>query len=211
MEDKKERRNIKEENNKSQFSVSDKRFWAKKREGEEEAKEPVEKHPTFVEQLKTELENKDKKLREYIDSFKKMQKENDNFRNRLEKDSIKSVEREKSKFIAKFLEIMDNLDRAVDSAKKTGDINSLIEGIKMIHNQFSNFLKTEGVEPIETIGKEFDPNVGEAVEVLSVSNKKDDNVVLEEIQKGYKMNDLLIRPAKVRVGKLIQKTSKEDQ
>jgi len=210
MEDKKERRNIKEENNKSQFSVSDRRFWTKKREGEEEAKEPVEKHPSFVKQLKTELENKDKKLREYIDSFKKMQKENDNFRNRLEKDSLKSVERGKSKFIAKFLEIMDNLDRAIDSAKKTGDINSLLEGIKMIHNQFSNFLKTEGVEPIETIGKEFDPNVGEAVEVLSVSNKKDDNIVLEEIQKGYKVNDLLIRPAKVRVGKLIQKTSKED-
>lgn len=171
----------------------------------------MEKHPSFVKQLKTEIENKDKMLREYIDSFKKMQKENDNFRNRLEKDSLKSVEREKSKLIAKFLEIMDNLDRAIDSAKKTGDINSLIEGINMIHNQFSNFLKTEGVELIETIGKEFDPNVGEAVEVLSVSNKKDDNVVLDEIQKGYKMNDLLIRPAKVRVGKLIQKTSKEDQ
>lgn len=171
----------------------------------------MKKHPTFVEQLKTELENKDQMLREYIDSFKKMQKENDNFRNRLEKDSMKSVEREKSKFIAEFLEIMDNLDRAIDSAKKTDDISSLIDGIKMIHNQFANFLKTKGVEPIETVGKEFDPNVGEAVEVLSISNKKDDNKVLEEIQKGYKLNDLLIRPAKVRVGKLFQKTSKEDK
>lgn len=211
MEEKKDRKNIEEENNKSQFSVSDKRFWVKKNEGGEETKEPVKKHPTFVEQLKTELENKDQMLREYIDSFKKMQKENDNFRNRLEKDSMKSVEREKSKFIAEFLEIMDNLDRAIDSAKKTDDISSLIDGIKMIHNQFANFLKTKGVEPIETVGKEFDPNVGEAVEVLSISNKKDDNKVLEEIQKGYKLNDLLIRPAKVRVGKLFQKTSKEDK
>jgi molecular chaperone GrpE len=193
----------------SEIPVTDKRFWVKEKE-EMETEEPGEKYPTFVEELRDKLRKKDDLLKDYIASFKRFEKENEKFRNRLEKDLARKVDREKSKFISKFLDIMDNLDRAIGSSEKNQNNQSLIEGIIMIQTQFYNFLKNEGVEPIETLGKEFDPNVGEAIEVISVSKKEDDNKVLDEIQKGYKMSDQLIRPAKVKVGKLIQKTSQND-
>jgi len=200
---------IDDENGESEFSIRDKRFSAKREE--EEAEEPEEKQPAVsVEQLKTDLESKDKMLKEYAASLKKMQEENHSFRNRLERDLEKRVGREKSGFILKLLEIIDNMERAVESAEKTDDTNSLLDGIKMIHMQFKNFLESEEVEVFETIGKEFDPNIQEAVEVVPVSAKKDDNIVMDEIQKGYTINDQLVRPAKVRVGKFSKKTPKND-
>lgn len=200
---------IDDENGESEFSVRDKRFSARKEE--EELEKPEEQEPEVsVEDLKTELESKDKMLKEYTASLKKMQEENRSFRNRLERDLEKRVEREKSGFILKLLEIIDNMERAVESAEQTDDTDSLIDGIRMIHMQFKNFLESEEVEIVETIGKEFDPNIQEAVEVVPVSVKKDDNIVMDEIQKGYTMNDQLVRPAKVRVGKFSKKTPKND-
>ena len=204
-----EEKNHDEENQEPEITVSDKRFWKRKEEGEEEVEETKEREPTLVEQLRTEIEKKDQLLKEYIASFKKTEKENEKFRERMERSLEKNVEREKSRFIEKFLEIMDNLERAIDTTETNAHNRFFLDGIRMIQGQFINFLRDEGVEPIETLQKEFDPNIGEAVEVVSVANKKDDNVVLEEIQKGYKLNDILIRPAKVKVGKFIEKTSKK--
>jgi molecular chaperone GrpE len=190
--------------------VTDRRFSAKKgEESEDETEEETEEpYPVTIKRLKAKLEKQEALLKEYTASFKKMQEENNNFRNRLERDLEKRVEREKSGFITGLLDIIDNLERAIDSVEKTHDVDSLTDGIKMIHTQFKGFLENEGVEVIESVGKEFDPNLQEALEVLEVSSKKDDNIVLEEIQKGYRMNGQLIRPAKVKVGKFFKKTSK---
>ncbi len=74
-------------------------------------------------------------------------------------------------------------------------------GIKYLHNQFISVLKEHGLEPIEAVGKEFDPREHEAVAELEVKKEEDDGIVMEEYRKGYKLKEKVIRPSQVKVGK----------
>lgn len=74
-------------------------------------------------------------------------------------------------------------------------------GIKYLHNQFISVLKERGLEPIEAVGKEFDPREHEAVAEVEVEKKEDDGIVMEEYRKGYKLKEKVIRPSQVKVGK----------
>ena len=89
----------------------------------------------------------------------------------------------------------------MNASKKTPNFQGLIEGVGLIHNQFSGVLDDLGLTEVTQVGQTFDPEVSEAVAVVNVTKKEQDNCILEIVSKGYLMNGLLIRPAKVKVGR----------
>ena len=183
-----------------QFTVRDKRFWVAKEEGEGEA-QPEERLPTYVEQLKNQADESERKLKEYIVAYKQKMAENDEFRKRLELNYQKRAEVVNAEFILNLLPVIDNFNRAVFAAENSRDFESLFHGIKMIQGVFFNQLKSCGVEKINACGKAFNPADEEAVEVVEVNTKEKDNIVIEELECGYKIKERLLRPAKVRVGR----------
>lgn len=189
-----------EEQEAPHFRVRDKRFWVDKEEGEGAA-QSEEKLPTYVEQLKNQAEESERKLKEYIAAYKQKMAENDDFRKRLEANYQKRAEVSNAEFILNLLPVIDNFNRAVFAAENSRDFESLFHGIKMIQGVFLNQLKSCGVEKIDTCGKAFNPVDEEAVEVVEVDTKDKDNIVIEELECGYKIQERLLRPAKVKVGR----------
>jgi molecular chaperone GrpE len=187
----------------TRFSVKDRRFWVTKSPDQEEIPESPEKRrlPTYLEELQQKLDEKDKKLKEYIAEVKK---ENEEFRNRLTRDMERRLEGEKSNLIKGFLTILDSLDRALDSGKPTENPEAFFTGIQIIRNQFLTQLNNNGVQRLSRVGEPFNPETDEAIEVVITNKREEDNLVLEEIESGYIMNDRLIRPAKVKVGRFVE-------
>jgi len=186
------------------FTVRDKRFWVEKEEGEEGVK-PEERLPTYVEQLKNQAEESERKLKEYIAAYKQKMAENDDFRKRMEASYQKRADVANAEFILNLLPVVDNLNRAVFAAENSRDFESLFQGIKMIQVSFINQLKNCGVEKIDAPGKAFNPSDEEAVEVVEVDEREKDNIVIEELECGYKIKEKLLRPAKVKVGRYSEK------
>ena len=102
--------------------------------------------------------------------------------------------------VLKILPILDNFEKAEEEASNEFKNNQYFKGILQIKNQLQDFLKNQGVREIESLGKKFDPNLHEAVEEVEMKDKES-NLVIEEVQKGYLLEDKLLRPAKVRISK----------
>jgi len=153
-----------------------------------------------LENLKKELASTDEEAREYLDYLKRLKAEFENYKKRVLKGREQTVKLANEILIRQFLPIMDDLERALSSVKKTKDIDSLVEGIVMVLNQLKKILKKQGVEEIKAKGKEFDPYFHEAVLELK-SDKYPNNFVVEEMRKGYKLNNRILRPAMVKVNK----------
>jgi len=184
------------------IKVTDKRHWVSENEdGELLDDEPKKKLPSYVEQLKEEVEAGKKKLDEYTTAYKSKMDENDEFRARLQNDVDKRVDSGTALILKELIPVVDNLELAIASAKETQDFDKLLEGVLMIKSSLLSVLKDFGMEEIECKGLPFNPNNAEAVAVDEVENKTDDGIVLDLFQPGYKKGDILLRPARVKVGK----------
>ncbi len=179
------------------FQVSDRRFWAQDESLIERAPEPQTRYPTFVEELKARTELAEQKLREKIE---KLDRENEEFRARFRKEAEKRAERQTFQILRGFLEVIDNLDRALEAARQTSDIAALQEGVQLSVSLFLSKLKAAGIEPLELEGQPYDPNQAEAVGAVEVADPDQDQTVQEVVQRGYRWGDQLLRPARVRVG-----------
>jgi len=189
--------------NSPQLKIVDKRHSARGIiEGEKGEEIPKKKYPTYIEELRSELDKKDKILKEYIESYKKMKRENEDFKARFKKDMERRLEAAKIDFIVNLIGVFDNLDRALDAAENSKNIEALIDGVRMVQSQFFAKLKSDGIEELNPIGKPFDPQTQEAVEVVEVEEKEKDSIVLSQCEKGYLIRGKLLRPAKVRVGRI---------
>lgn len=102
--------------------------------------------------------------------------------------------------IVQLVEVVDNFERALEAAKTSDDFDSFRQGVEMIYEHLREVLEKHGVREIEALGKKFDPNVHEALFVLEGEEGTND-MVIELVQKGYTLNERLIRPAKVGVFK----------
>lgn len=213
------------------FTVIDKRPWAERldaeaTEGLEEAAIEEPRYPSFVEELLEKLQEKDRKLKEFVSSYKEEAKrENEEFRRRLTKEMERRLETAKIDLIRRFLDVLDNLDRALVHAANLGfpedtaskmepepqgpggtpsDAESLLKGVEIVRDQFLGVLRDLGVQRLLRCGQAFTPETDEALQVTAVDEAEKDNLVLEEIQPGYALNDKLIRPAMVKVGRFSQ-------
>ena len=191
---------------KPKISVVDRRHWAHEDEdsnGEETSgKDSSEKLPTYVEQLKKDAEDKDKRLREYISAYKDKNSENDEFRSRLQKENETRLDQFKAILFARLLPVLDNLKRAAESALQSKDLDSLQKGIDLVISQFTRELKDNGVEAISSIGEKFDPKAHEAFLTVETEDAAQDEIIIEELEPGYRFKEKLIKAAKVKIAKL---------
>jgi len=191
---------------KPKMKVLDRRHWVDENgdsNNEDEPSKPIEERlPNFVEQLKNEAEDKDKRLREYIAAYKDKNAENDEFRIRLQKENETRLDQFKAILFARLLPILDNLKRAAQSASQSKDLNSLQEGIDLVINQFSRELKENGVETVTSIGEKFDPKTHEALLTVETEDEAQDEMIIEELEPGYRFKEKLIKAAKVKIAKL---------
>ncbi len=166
--------------------------------------QPPSLKPSYVEELEGRTRAAEQKLQEVNARFEQLrqhlQKETDETRQRLNKAADERAQREKADFIAALLPVLDNLERADEAAASGASAGDVAEGVRHTAASFQNALAAAGVEPIDAVGQEFDPELHEAVETAEV-DPDDSGRVLAEYAKGYRMGDRLLRPARVKVGR----------
>jgi molecular chaperone GrpE len=167
--------------------------------------------PSYVEELEARTKAAEQKVQEIQSRFeqlrKQLQTETDETRQRLNRAADERAHREKADFIAGLLPVLDNLQRATDAAEGGSSPEVIAEGIRQTASSFENALAAAGVEPIDAIGQQFDPQLHDAVETVE-GEPEDDGKVVADYARGYKIGDRLLRPARVKVGRLTSKASK---
>ncbi|MCS6949349.1 MAG: nucleotide exchange factor GrpE [Armatimonadota bacterium] len=143
--------------------------------------------------LKQQLADKQDSLLRTLADF-------DNFRRRTrqEMEEIRRIALEE--FLRGLLRVMDNFERALQSAEESQSFEKLLEGVQLTYRQMQALLREAGVEPIEAVGKPFDPNFHEAVQRVE-SPEHPDETVLEEVERGYMIQSRVLRPSRVKVVK----------
>ncbi|NPA16930.1 nucleotide exchange factor GrpE [Persephonella sp.] len=174
--------------------------------GEEEKKQELSPEECIEEnkKLKKEIEELKQKLAKTEEAAKRLsmlyqslQKEFEDYKVRMRREKEEAKEEGALRLAKGFMEIIDNFEKALESAKSTTDINALMKGIQMIHYQLFKFLQDQGIEKIDT-STGFNPMEHEAVETV-VSKEHQPNEIIRVIQTGYKFKGKTIRPAKVIV------------
>jgi molecular chaperone GrpE len=165
--------------------------------------ESQEKEKEF-EELKKMLEEKEKELNEHHDRLLRLAADFDNYKKRAAKEKEDWAKFANEDLIRGILPFIDNLERAVNHAEKVVDTGVLIEGVRLTLQQILQTLNKFGLSSFQSVGKPFDPTVHEAMLVVE-TDKQEPNQVVEEFQKGYLLNDRLLRPATVSVSKTPEK------
>ena len=163
---------------------------------EENIEEAKELSP--LEQLEEQIRLKDEELASQKDTFLREKAELENFKKRLTKEKEDFVQFANERLLKELIQIEDNLERALEVPNAT--FESLKEGVEMIQKQFTTFLKNQKAEPIEALGKPFDPNLHEVLNQQE-SEEHEENTVIQEYSKGYTLNGRILRSAKVVIAK----------
>lgn len=180
--------------------VVDRRWWARPDDGS--APEPAGgSKPTYVEDLERQLAEKDRIAQEYIAKYRQAAAEFEESRVRLRREISKDVERGRREILADLLDVLDNLDRALDAAGQSPSPEALRQGVEMVQRQFLAKLEGFGVTRLDVSGAAFDPSVHEAVSAVPAATAADDGRVVGVIRHGYRIGDDVLRPASVAVAR----------
>lgn len=144
-----------------------------------------------------ELENE---VAEQKDKYLRLYSEFDNYRRRTSKERLELLKTAGEDVLTSLLPVIDDFERARKSMEDTDDISSVKEGIDLVYVKFLNTLTHQGLEPFDSIGEEFDADLHEAVTKIPAPSADMKGKIVDEIEKGYKLNDKVIRYAKVVVG-----------
>jgi molecular chaperone GrpE len=183
----------------SDLKVTDRRWWAQHQQAADAAapaEEPKIK-PTYIEELEARLAAKEAELQQVLTRYRSASDEFDQARARLRKEVTKDVERGRRAMLASFLEVLDNLDRALAAAGDRTD-DPLVQGVSMVHQQFLTTLEGLNVVRINPLGEAFDPARHEAVTTVAGSGEPDGTIV-GVVRPGYSIGDEVLRPAMVAV------------
>ncbi len=156
----------------------------------------------------SELEQAQQEAKDARDAMLRMRAETDNLRKRLQREKQDSVQFANERLIKQLIPIFENLDRAL-KAQDT-NVESLKEGVQLTSNQVLALFKKENVEPIQAVGEPFDPSVHEVLSQME-SNDHDENTVIEEFSKGYRMNGRVLLPSQVVTSKKPAKAEPDDK
>jgi molecular chaperone GrpE len=183
--------------------VVDRRRWREDGQANPEATPPVSLKPTYVEELEQRAAQAEKQSQELLAKYRGAQQEFDEARARLRKEVAKDAERNRREVFVSLLEVVDNLDRAIEAATKAGTaaIDPLLQGVEMVRQQFLSKLDGFGVKRIASENQTFDPLLHEAVTTVPAADAASDGRVLGVIAHGYRIGDDVLRPALVAVGK----------
>jgi molecular chaperone GrpE len=183
--------------------VVDRRRWREDGEANPAAAQPTSLKPTYVEELEQRVAQAEKQAQEYIGKYRQAAQEFEDARARMRKELAKDAERNRRDVLASLLDVVDNLDRAIDAARKAGNDASdpLLQGVDLVRQQFLAKLDGFGVHRIESHGRPFDPLVHEAVTTVPASEELPDGTIAGVVRQGYLIRDEVLRPALVAVAK----------
>lgn len=153
-----------------------------------------------VEQPETKEDDLRHKYEELNDSYLRLHAEFDNFRKRTLKEKTDLIKSGGERVLLDIITLVDDLDRAHELMHKTEDREAMLEGMDLIYTKFIAFLKQHGVNEIEAIGQPFDADTFEAITTIPAPEASQKGMVVDCIQKGYRLNDKIIRFPKVIVG-----------
>ena len=165
--------------------------------------EPVLEAPPeagAVEHLERRTRLAEDRLTEVLAAYHQVKTENEGFRERVTRDVGRRFERRHEKLLLKFIDILDNLDRALEAAEKTYAGNPLIEGLILVRTQLLQTLQHEGLERVPVLGLPYDPAFSEAVGTQAVEDPEHDHVVMREMLRGYRLHGRVARASRVVVG-----------
>ena len=135
------------------------------------------------------------------DKTLRLQADFDNFRKRSAKERIDLIRYGNQGLITDLLQVLNNFDLAIKSMHSEENVQNVVQGVNMIQNQLMQVLKDKGVERMKTKGESFDPHSHEAVSFEDTLEKEQDNIILEELQAGYKLYEKIIQVPKVKISK----------
>ena len=146
------------------------------------------------------LEKLEEKLKEQEDKNLRLRAEFENFRKRTIKEKAELIINGAEKTVQAMLPVVDDMERALDNAQKSDDVEALREGMDLIYKKLMKALEGLGVKPIDAVGKEFDVDFHEAIAMVPGMGDDKKGKVIDCVQTGYTINDKVIRHAKVAVG-----------
>jgi molecular chaperone GrpE len=185
--------------------VVDRRWWARGEDSESNAAADASTKPTYVEELERSVAEKDKQVQEYLTKYRQAAQEFEEARARMRKELAKDAERSRREVLVSFLEVIDNLDRAIEAATQAdAPANALLQGVELVRQQFLGKLEGLGVQRIEMGSAGFDPLLHEAVSVVPVNDPAQEGRIVGVVRHGYRIGSEVLRPALVAVAKSTQ-------
>lgn len=139
-------------------------------------------------------------IAELNDKYIRLYSEFDNFKRRTARERIDLLQSASKDVISALLPVIDDFERAEKSFDTSADLNALREGVKLVHHKLKGILSQQGLKAIESIGKELDVDFHEAITKIPAPSKDLQGKIVDEVEKGYLLNDKVIRFAKVVVG-----------
>ncbi len=169
-------------------------------DGGEHAFSPGDEPSGGADALKAQLADKDKEIAELKDKYLRTLADSENARKRIRQQSDESVRIQRENTLRDLLPVVDNLERAVDAARGGTDAKTVVQGVEMVLRALHDFLRAQGVTPVNAVGQTFDPSKHEAADHVH-SDQHKPNTVVNEFHRGYQMGDRILRPARVSVAK----------
>jgi len=180
--------------------VIDRRWWARGDDGAAPFDAAANK-PSYVQELERQVADKDKLAQEYIAKYRQAASEFEDSRLRLRREVSKDIERARRDTLAELLDVIDNLDRAIDSAQKGASAEAMLQGVEMVRRQFLMKLEGLGVTRIPADGETFDPALHEAIATVPAQSSSEDGRIVGVVRQGYRIGEDVLRPAAVAVAK----------
>jgi molecular chaperone GrpE len=183
--------------------VVDRRWWARGQDAEGGNAERSSLKPTYVEDLERQVAEKDQQIQLYLGKYRQAAQEFEDARARMRKEIAKDAERSRREVLLSLLEVVDNLDRALDAARQagTGATDPLLQGVDLVRQQFLAKLDGFGIRRIEPGAERFDPLLHEAVSAVPAADPSQDGLIVGIVRSGYRIGDEVLRPALVAVAK----------
>jgi molecular chaperone GrpE len=151
-----------------------------------------------LEDLRTLLEEMEAKTEEYLDGWQRSRAEFANYKKRILREQAEIHQTARGEVIKLYLDIADDLERALEKMPDDGDGDIWATGIKIIFQKLISRLESEGIRPMDALGQEFDPNIHEAI-MKEESEEHESGQIIEVMQEGYWIGEKVLRPAQVRV------------
>lgn len=183
--------------------VVDRRWWARDPADASGAEDTRERKPTVVEDLEQRLTESQERLQAVLSEHRRTVDEFEQVKVRIRRDVAREVERGRRTVLIEMLEVVDNLDRAIEAARgsaQTDASETLLRGVELVRDQFLAKLEAFGVARIRALGQPFNPQQHEAVSVAPVADAAQNGLVIAIAKEGYAIGDELLRPASVVVG-----------
>lgn len=171
----------------------------------EKDKEKKEELEEKINELEKKLEENEKIKNDYLEGWQRQRAEFLNYQKEIEKRNGEIIKMANEEMIRDLLNVIDSFDISVNSLNVEGltpTEKNIVRGIELIREQLMNVLEQKGLKEIKAIGEKFNPLYHEALEIV---NGDEDDKIIEEVIKGYELNNKVIRPAKVKVMKRIEK------